>query len=624
MLHRSLRFFIIFSWLCALASAPLQTSAYGQDLGLPGKEATDIDPHAVIVWDVAQAVKQADGSVLVGLRLTTHQNFSIYKSRLTFDGPSGYIPRIGTEPASRQQPDPMGEGEIEVFDAGDFELIFSGDRPYTASTIKFRINFLGCTGRICLFPATKEFELPVYDASPNPAAIDPAATADVSTEAAAAASAAPALNSLPDPSQPHIGPASEGLSFEEKYAEQLKDGRLPWALVLLVVFLGGVATNITPCVFPMIPITIRLLGKQGHRPIAAALVYASGIVVTYTGLGLLASLSGGIFGSLLSHPLVNIVFALLFILLGFTMLGFGNFSKLQNFGAQLGSGQASYLNAFGMGAGAGLVAAPCTGPIMGALLAYATQLQSTPQAILLFFLYSLGFALPYVFLGLVAHRVAAYKVSPKLQVAVKMIFAAAMFALAVYYLKNTAHEALLPLQGQWRVLTLSLLSLSSVLIVVVVRHGHLIHVKSAHLLPAVLLASGLFSGIQWATGGDIRSELHWFKSESEAYARAAAEGKPILIDGWADWCVACKKMDQTTFNDPSVISLLQERWVLVKLDLTETNDATEALAEKYGMQGLPSVILVPSGGDLSTSFRFPTGYVTADRLLRELHAFTGK
>lgn len=616
------QFWILIVWTFGLALGPMPLKA--QDLPLPGKGQRDIHPSDVIIWSAAQAIAEPDGRVLIGLRLSTRDNFSIYKDKLTIEGPATHSLRIISEAPSRRQNDPMGEGEVDVFDGGDFEVELKGDAPFTASSVKLQISFLGCTQRICLWPYTETLEIPVYAKSAS------AASPAEAPAAAAPSNEAPAgglsdLSAPGDhPEQAAISPGSGGqLSLEERYAERLQGGELSFILVLLVVLLGGVATNLTPCVFPMIPITIRLLSKQGHRPLAAALVYASGIVLTYTSLGLIASLSGGIFGSLLANPLVNIAFALIFIVLGLTMLGFGDLSKLQNLGAQLGAGKASYLNAFGMGAGAGLVAAPCTGPIMGALLAYATKLGSPSQALLLFFLYSLGFALPYVFLGIAANRVATIRVGPRVQVGTKIFFAAAMFALAAYYLKNPAHQALLAFTGYWSTAALTLLGLSLVLVAVVVRHPHLIHLRSAYLLPTFVLGLGLFAAIQWANGADIKTQLHWNKDEAAAYATAKAENKPLLIDGWADWCVACKKMDQTTFVDPGVISLLQDDWVLVKLDFTETTEANEALGEKYEMPGLPTLVLVPSDGDLSRSKKL-VGYINAERLQQELRAFTGK
>jgi thiol:disulfide interchange protein DsbD len=597
--------------LCIIAFLTLTVPGLeAQELELGGKTRLDIRPNDVIIWEGVQAVQDRDGHLLVGLRLSTKDNFAIYKSRLEFRAPGDFIVSIKTAPAPRLQEDPMGEGQVEVYDGGDFEIELTGTQKYTETTLPLSVTFLGCTHQICLFPYTEDLKIPVYNDSS-------AATSSTSTS----------LQDFSNPadSAPKIseGSSSDNLTTEEQYAERLKSGKLSWGVVLLVVFLGGIATNLTPCVFPMIPITLRLLAQQGHARLASTLVYALGIVVTYTGLGLVATLSGGVFGSVLANPWVNLAFAIIFALLGLTMLGFGDLSKLQAFGSQLGAGKSSFLNAFGMGAGAGLVAAPCTGPIMGALLAYATTLNSVSQSLGLFFLYSFGFALPYVFLGMAAKRVTAFKVSPRVQVAVKILFSAAMYALALYYLKNPLQEWFKPVQGYWFKLFIGLLIISLPILFIIVRDASLILRKGVQLGPTVLLGCALFAGIQWLSGSDISTKLNWLKDETTAYAEAQKAGRPILVDGWADWCIACKEMDKTTFQDPEVISLLQDGWVVVKLDMTQQTEADEALAQKYGMIGLPTLVLVPADGDLSKSVKL-TGAVSAKRLLDELRSFKGK
>jgi len=144
----------------------------------------------------------------------------------------------------------------------------------------------------------------------------------------------------------------------------------------------------------MIPITLRLLGGQSHRAFLNSSMYAAGILITYTGLGVFAASTGGMFGALLQSKAVNIFFASVMFLLGFTMLGFGNFSKLQQMGDRLGAGKPSLRNMFLMGVGAGFVASPCTGPVLGALLTITLESQDLNRGILMMFTYSFGFALP--------------------------------------------------------------------------------------------------------------------------------------------------------------------------------------------------------------------------------------
>jgi cytochrome c biogenesis protein CcdA len=126
------------------------------------------------------------------------------------------------------------------------------------------------------------------------------------------------------------------------------------------------------------------------------------------------------FGAMMASKTFNIIFAIVMITLGITMLGFGNFSKLQMIGGRLGAGKPSLRNTFFMGAGAGLVASPCTGPILAALLAYTAKNHTVAESSALLLVYSIGFALPYILLGGAAARASQVKVPPQIQIAVKL------------------------------------------------------------------------------------------------------------------------------------------------------------------------------------------------------------
>jgi thiol:disulfide interchange protein DsbD len=116
------------------------------------------------------------------------------------------------------------------------------------------------------------------------------------------------------------------------------------------------------------------------------------------------------------------------------------------------------------------------------------------------------------------------------------------------------------------------------------------------------------------------SSINWLKSEDAAFKNAKRLGLPILVDGWADWCVACKKMDKSTFVDPQLTTVLNTRWINLKLDLTESSEANEALIGKYGMTGLPTVVLLPPDGNQGSRQRIG-GYVDAMTLLEHLNRF---
>jgi thiol:disulfide interchange protein DsbD len=415
-----------------------------------------------------------------------------------------------------------------------------------------------------------------------------------------------------------------GVGLESSWAQGFKEGRFSFGMILVVVFLGGLFTNFTPCVYPMIPITLRLLGRQGASPFTSGSLYAGGILLTYTTLGVSAALSGSLFANFMASTAFNVVFAVVMIALGLSMLGFGNFAALQAIGARLGAGRPSHRNTLLMGAGAGLVAAPCTGPILAALLAYTAGTQDVGRGAFLLFIYSFGFAIPYVFLGGVAAKLAKVKVSPNIQIGVKILFASIMFSLALYYLRIPAYGLFLSLSDAWAHIAIVSAVLGSGLLLTWLVIPRLRDGKLLFAIPSLIFGVAFFAASQTMNGKtrtqDAATAIVWIRSEEEAYRKAKERGLPILVDGWAEWCAACKKMDVTTFVDQGIVSTLNGHWVTLKLDLTESTEANDQLIAKYKLSGLPALVLVPPDGDLEKR-QVIGGYVEASTLLGHIETF---
>ncbi len=557
---------------------------------------TDIHPSDVIHWQPVGGQLFSDGAIELGIRLFTEQGFTLYTDKVSFELPPGYkIKKIVAPPVTRQH-DPVTASEVDVYSGGDFKLLITGVEKWQGDKFPVTVKSLGCTTSICLFPFSVPLEVPVYKSSNSSSEFDLAAAQSSTT-------------------------VVEEESWDVQLADQLKTGKMATWLLFVIVFLGGLLTNLTPCVAPMIPITVRLLGNQNFSPFLNSSLYALGIMVTYTGLGSIAVFSGSAFGTFMSSVPLNIAFAVVMAALGLSMLGFGNLSFLQNFGSRIGAGKPSAKNTILMGAGAGLVAAPCTGPVLGALLTYTAGQQSSAQGVLLMALYSFGFAFPYVLLGSAAAKASTMKVSPKVQVSIKLIFASVMFGLSFYYLRVPAYELLQILKPYWGVVSAWLLPTGVTLVALCLLLPRLQHSRVAMVVPSFVLGVGLFTGSQWLTSsGPNKSELKWYKSLELGFAAANEANKPILIDHWAEWCEACKKMDVTTFVDPRIVRELKENWVLIKLDLTKGTDEDEDHMDKYGISGLPTLVLLNSEA-LQLSQQNITGYISGGGLLKKLRTY---
>jgi thioredoxin:protein disulfide reductase len=326
----------------------------------------------------------------------------------------------------------------------------------------------------------------------------------------------------------------------------------------------------------------------------------------------------------MASPLLNGAFAVIFFFLALGMLGFGNLSGLQNLGLKISDVKTARgpLSTFMIGLGAGLVAAPCTGPILGGLIAFTAKNTDVTQAVLQFFVYSLGFALPYLFLGMASGKVSKIKVSPHLGLWVKWIFASVLIALSFYYFRIPMYETVKRLNGSWQISSMIAVGAGIGLFALFFALPFLRHGKWIHLLPTIALGFGLFSGSQWLSGRDavVTQPVQWIHNIDEAIQLAQQSQKPILIDGWAEWCEACKKMDVSTFADVQVTNAIISDWTPVKLDLTELHEANMALGQKYDLLGLPTVVLLPPNGDIGKMQKI-TGWISAPELLEHMRKY---
>lgn len=562
------------------------------------KVITDIKPTDVIFWTANSAISYSDGYITIPLQLRTEQNFTLYTSEVTFLPPTGLELLEVKAPVSSQILDPVSRKNVDVYSGGVFELTLKANAPFTAEKIKIGAKYLGCTTKICLFPYTETVEAPIFSAG----------------------RALLVANATVEDKEDSITVTTEADSIESQLAERIASGALSFSLILILSFFGGVLTNLTPCVYPMIPITIRVLAGQAKSPYLGSSMYGLGILVTYTALGLFAVSTGSLFGSIMASKGFNLGLGLLMIILAMTMIGFGNFAKLQQLGSKLGSGKASLKNAFLMGTGAGLVASPCTGPVLATLLTYAAAKGDYTEAVLLLATYSFGFALPYVLLGGAAAKVSQTKLSPKLQVATKMVFSAVILALGLFYLRIPFYEALKSFEDSWNLLFTSMISVGIFMMIALLLSKNAYQKKNMLLGPTIALAVGIFAFSQSNVFEKEQLKVNWTFNETEAFQVAKTENRPILIDAWAEWCVACKKMEATTFADQKIHDILEDKkFVTLKLDLTDSNDENDALQQKYKIQGLPTLILIPAGGDI-TKMQVLGGLQTVKTLTPRLKA----
>jgi thiol:disulfide interchange protein DsbD len=398
---------------------------------------------------------------------------------------------------------------------------------------------------------------------------------------------------------PHLSAGgATGAASDLGLGRQLAQGSL---LAFGIAFAGGVLTSLTPCVYPLIPITVSIFGarRSGSRTHAMALsgLYVLGIAVTYSTLGASAALTGKAFGTAMQSPWVLALVAGVFVAMAASMFGAFELQLPASWQARLSTvGGAGYAGALAMGLVAGLIAAPCTGPVLAAALAFVATQGSVAYGVGIMFAYALGIGL--LFFLISAFSLSLPKSGPWMET-VKSVFGVVLLAMALAYLKDlfpalrgfTSPAAAAP----W---IAAAVAAAGVLLGALSDAGARTGPRLAKAAGVALVVAAAFyaGGVADARArSSVAAEIPWLHDEVEAVRVARQEGKPIVIDFWADWCTACKELDRTAWSDPSVREELK-RFVPLKIDATNDSPAVTAAFEKYQVVGMPSVIFIDARG----------------------------
>ncbi|HEU4576741.1 MAG TPA: cytochrome c biogenesis protein CcdA [Polyangiaceae bacterium] len=366
----------------------------------------------------------------------------------------------------------------------------------------------------------------------------------------------------------------------------------------LTAFLGGLLVCLTPCVYPMVAITVSVFGARGdssrRQAMALSSAFVLGIAAMFTPLGLIAGLTGSLFGSALANPWVTTFIALVFLGLAASMFGAFEFmlpSGVTNRLARVGG--AGYGGAFLIGLVSGLVAAPCTGPVLTGILLWIGKTRSAALGSLVLFAFSIGLGIPFWLVGTFAVRLPR---AGRWMLWTKSFFGVVLGVLALYFLQNALRPlASLSHWGGSRPSFAAALLVAGVLLGAIhlsFDAGHITRFRKA--AGVVSSIGGALMLVAWLEAPP--AQLRWERSEATATQRAASEAKPLLLDFTAEWCGACKELARHTFADPTVMQEAS-RFVAVQVDATSDDDpAIDELKDKYGVVGLPTVILLGANG----------------------------
>jgi thiol:disulfide interchange protein DsbD len=428
--------------------------------------------------------------------------------------------------------------------------------------------------------------------------------------------------------------AADGGSDTGAFQRALAHGAL---VALGASYVFGLATSLTPCVYPMIAITVSVFGakeaKSRLQGMLLSLTFVAGIVCLFTPMGVASALTGKGFGSALGNPWVVALIAIVFVSLAASLFGAFEIALPASMQNRLSSvGGTGYRGALLLGLVCGLVAAPCVGPFLFGLLGWIATTRNVALGTAAMAFYGLG-------LGTLFFVVGAFAVNlPKAgawMMGIKWVGGVALAYMALAYVRDALPRAALASVAHsgttlgivGGVILVAGLVLAGVHIAAERRRSAIAHLskpmKLASIVPAV---AGTFLVMTWwqvakpgavsGSGGAAAPALKWESSEPVAVARAASERKPLLVDFGASWCGACKELDEKTFPDPRVRTE-GARFVALHVDATDDDDPEVArVRQKYRAQeGLPVVVLYRSNGQ--ESYRF-TEFVPPDRMAAAL------
>ncbi|MDA0989345.1 MAG: protein-disulfide reductase DsbD family protein [Verrucomicrobia bacterium] len=505
----------------------------------------------------ADRIGSPDGHDLIAVRFSIPDDHYLYAERLSISGVNGLSLEPHNLPDPKSKYDPFFETNVSVY-VHDVTFVYRASG--TGDTARIGVTYQACNDSICFFPV--ELEIVVGDTALAESAPATASAEDVEvmavTEFHPVASASGYLNA--GAFLKFLDQAESGLGHNAGGALDTFRQRGVWLSMLLIV-LWGAALNLTPCVLPLIPINLAIIGAGAQassraRGFLLGGAYGAAIALVYGALGLIVVLTGAQFGSLNSTPTFNFVIAAIFVVLGLGMFDVLpiDFSRLQGGAAGKAATRGKFLTAFMMGGISALLAGACVAPVVIWVLLLAADLFARGQhlGLLLPFLLGLGMAIPWPFAG--------------------------------------AGLSFLPKPGRWMDRVKK--GFGVLIVLFACWYGYL----------GVTLLQGRSASHREAVIAEKRTHAtgDWYTSIDEAVMIAGQEKKPVFIDIWASWCKNCLTMEKSTFKDPEVARRL-DRYVKVKFQAEDLSDpAIKSRLDDFGVLGLPTYIIMHSNGGLGT------------------------
>jgi thiol:disulfide interchange protein DsbD len=488
---------------------------------------------------------------------------------------------------------PPAEAVTPRFAAGERLAVFTGTialraqlradarfRSGVGAPLKLRIDYQACNDEQCLRPVSVKSKVDLA-----------APVAAIEQEGDAAA-------------PPGLG--------EDTYVARIF-ARHGYILGFLAVLIGGLALNLTPCVYPLIGVTIAYFGYEGASPrsvVWLAVLYVLGIALMFSTVGVAVALSGGLFGAALQNPYVIGAVAAMLLVLAASSFGLFVLQPPQWMMRRAGVARHGYLGALVMGLGMGVVAAPCIGPIVLGLLLMVQRSRSPLFGFALFFTLAIGLGAPYIGLALAAGNIKRLPRSGEWLRWVEQLFGFVLMGLALYFL-----DPIIPGRLATRILPFYAAG-AGIFLGFITPEGR--NWRPFMILRSIVGIAAIAGLVYLLIPAPMPPHQLPFAPFTRATLDAArAQGKPVVLDFSADWCVPCREMERTTFVDPAVVRQAAG-FVRMRADLTAENPSNAALMKEFRIEGVPTTVFIDARGQIR---KRRVGYVGPGEFLKYLREF---